>query len=107
MELELKIYDGKKIKKTYTAETFDITFGVLEDILHALDFESMRTGDKKEIAAMVIKCFDQVKPFLLDLFDGVTADEIRHTRMANLAEIFKGVYEYAVKELQIFGEKNR
>lgn len=105
MELKLNIYKGKKIEKTYTAETFDVSFGVLEDVLHALNIDSMKSGDKKELTAMVMNCFNQVKPFLMDLFEGVTADEIRCTRISNLVEIFKGLYDYAVNELGIIGSK--
>lgn len=101
MELKLNIYDGRKVTKIYTCETIDITFGVLEDVLHALNLESLKTGDKKELTAMVMNCFDQVRPFLMDLFDGVTADEIRHTRMSNLVEIFRNLYVYATNELNI------
>lgn len=99
MELTLKIYEGKKVIKTYTAETVDFSFGVVEDILDALDFEHMKTGDKTELATMIIKCSKQLKPFLMDIFDGVTAEEIRNTRMQNLIEIFRGLYQYATAEL--------
>lgn len=104
MELKLKIYNGKKIEKVYTAETVDFSFGVVEDILDALNFESMKTGDKTELATMVIKCSKQLKPFLKDIFEGVTDEEIRNTRMKNLIEIFKGLYDYATQELGAIAE---
>lgn len=97
MQLTLKIYEGKEVIKTYTAETLDFSFGVVEDILDALDFEHM--SNQTEIAVMIVKASKQLKPFLMDIFDGVTADEIRHTRMQNLIEIFRGLYRYATKEL--------
>ena len=97
MQLTLKIYEGKEVIKTYTAETLDFSFGVVEDILDALDFEHM--SNQSEIAVMIVKASKQLKPFLMDIFDGVTADEIRHTRMQNLIEIFRGLYQYATKEL--------
>lgn len=99
MELALKIYNGKEVIKTYTAETVDFSFGVVEDILDALDFESMKTGDKKELAAMVIKCSKQLKPFLRDIFPGVTNEEIRNTHIQNLIEVFRGLYAFATAEL--------
>lgn len=99
MQLTLKIYDKKTVVKTYTAETLDFSFGVVEDILDALDFEHMSNGNNLELAAVIVKCSKQLKPFLMDIFDGVTADEIRHTRMQNLIEIFRGLYQYATKEL--------
>jgi hypothetical protein len=106
MELKLNIYEGRKVAKTYTAESVDLSFGVIEDVLDALDFESMRSGDKVELAGMIVKCKDQIKPFLMDIFDGLTAEEVRHTRTGNLVEVFRGLYEYAVGELGAVGSKN-
>lgn len=106
MELKLNIYDGRKIVKTYIAESVDLSFGVIEDVLDALDFESMKTGDNKEMAKMILKCKDQIKPFLMDIFDGLTADEVRHTRTQNLIDVFRGLYNYAVGELGAVGSKN-
>ena len=31
MDLKLNIYDKKEITKTYTAETYDLMFGTVED----------------------------------------------------------------------------
>lgn len=106
MELKLKIYEGKKVIKTYTAETIDFSFGVVEDILDILDFEHMTT--KSEIGIMVVKASKQLKPFLKDIFDGVTDEEIRHTHVQNLIEVFRGLYHYAETELgaAVGGEKN-
>ena len=106
MELKLHIYEGRKVVKTYTAESVDLSFGVIEDVIDALDFESMKTGDNKEIAKMLIKCKDQIKPFLMDIFDGLTAEEVRHTRTQNLIDVFRGLYNYAVSELGVVGSKN-
>ena len=106
MELKLHIYEGRKIVKTYTTESVDLSFGVIEDVIDALDFESMKTGDNKEMAKMLIKCKDQIKPFLMDIFDGLTAEEVRHARTQNLIDVFRGLYNYAVGELGVVGSKN-
>lgn len=100
MELKLKIYNENTIKKEYTAETIDFSFGIVEDILDALDLESMKTGSKTELALVIIKCSKQLKPFLKDMFPGVTDEEIRNTKIQNLIEIFKGLYQYATNELE-------
>ncbi len=99
MEIKLNIYNGKEVVKVYTAETIDFSFGVIEDILDALDLENMKTGSKTELAGVIIKCSKQLKPFLRDMFPGVTDEEIRNTHIQNLIEVFKGLYEYATKEL--------
>ena len=99
MELTLKIYKGKTVEKEYKAETIDFSFGIIEDVLDALDFENMKTGDKAELAGAIVKASKQIKPFLRDIFDGVTDEEIRRTRVKNLIEIFSGLYQYATEEL--------
>lgn len=99
MEIKLNIYNGNTVEKVYTAETIDFSFGVIEDILDALDLESMKTNSKTELAGIIIKCSKQLKPFLKDMFPGVTDEEIRRTHIQNLIEVFKGLYEYATKEL--------
>lgn len=108
MELTLNIYEGKKVIRQYKAETIDFSFGIVEDILDVLDFDNMETGDNKEIGMMILKSMKQLKPFLKDLFDGVTDEEIRHTRMQNLITVFKGLISYAVQELNTLSgdEKN-
>jgi len=108
MELTLNIYEGKKVVKTYKAQTIDFSYGVVEDVLDALNFENMKTGSNAEIASMVIKCSKQLKPFLMDIFDGLTADEVRHTHIQDIIKVFKDLYRYATSEIaQIAGdEKN-
>lgn len=108
MELTLKIYKGKKVEKEYKTDTIDFSLGVVEDVLNALDLENMQNGNNAEIAAIVIKCSKQLKPFLKDMFDGVTDEELRRARAQNLIGIFKGLFKYATDELgMIIGdEKN-
>ena len=107
MQLTLKIYEGKKVIKEYKAETIDFSFGVVEDVLDILDFDGMKKGDNKEIATMVIKASKQLKPFLKDLFDGVTDEEIRHTRIQNLIEVFRGLFHYATQEMNLLADDEK
>jgi hypothetical protein len=97
MELKLNIYEGKEIIKTYTAETIDFSFGIIEDIMDVLDFENMKS--KNDLALAVAKCTKQLKPFLMDMFAPVTSEEIRKTRIKNIIEIFKQIFDYAQQEL--------
>ena len=99
MEITLKIYNGQTVEKTYTAETIDFSFGVVEDILDALDVESLKSGNKAELGTVILKCSKQLKPFLKDLFPGITDEEIRRTKIQNLIEVFKALFDYAAKEL--------
>lgn len=99
MNLKLNVYDGKTVIKTYTAETLDCEFGIVEDILDALNTDDIKTGSKKEIGFMVIKCMKQLKPFLKDLFYGITDEELRKTKTSEIIDVFKGVFEFATGEI--------
>lgn len=99
MNLKLNVYEGRTIVKTYTAETLDCEFGIIEDILDALNTDDIKSGSKKEIGFMVIKCMKQLKPFLKDLFYPVTDEELRKTKTSDIIDVFKGVFDYATGEI--------
>lgn len=100
MKLELKTKSG-----VYTAETIDITFGTLEDILNALDFDNL--SDTKQVGIAVLKMSKQLKPFIQELFPDASDEDIRSAKTSNLIEIFKGLYQYATQELGKVGEATK
>lgn len=104
MELKLRVYKGKEVIKTYTADTIDCSFGVVEDVLNTLDFENMNTN--AQIGLQVIKASKSLSPFLKDIFEGLTEEELRTVKMSNIVEIFKGLYNYAANELGMIPRKN-
>ena len=97
MELKLPIYDGKQVSKVYTADTITVTFGTVEDLIDALHLDNIRT--EKEIGFAVIGAIRQLKPFLRDIFDGITDDEIRHTQLRDLVTLFSDIMAFAVETL--------
>lgn len=101
MKLTLDIYkeNSQEIEKTYTAETVNFSFGVVEDIINALKVDDLDLSNKSAIALRVIKGISVLKPLLKDIFEGVTDDEIRRTRINNIVDVFKGLYHYAMTEL--------
>lgn len=106
MQLKLNVRTKEGSAKTYTTDTIDFSFGVVEDVLDALNLENL--SDKNQIAIMVVKCSKQLRPFLKEIFEGVTDDELRTVKMSNLVEVFKGLYHYASVELGLLvsDEKN-
>lgn len=100
MKLELRTKS-----RTYTAESLDISFGVLEDILNALDFDNL--GDARQVGVAVLKASKQLKPFIKELFPEATDEDIRSAKTSNLIEIFKGLYVYATEELGKVGEATK
>ena len=111
MELKLDIYDKKEVKKTYTAETYDIMFGTVEDLIDAIDFDKIQSGKNDELIAAVAKAipkaFGLIKPLLKDIFDGLTDDEIKHCRVSDIAKVVVNVIKFAIVQVSVgASEKN-
>ena len=101
----LNIYEKKKIVKTYSADTYDLMFGTLEDIADALKLDELVSGTNAEIAKMatdlIIHSKDQVKDLLKDIFEGISDEEIKKTKVAEIAVVFVDVVKYTIQQLNI------
>ena len=99
MDISLKIYDGKNVVKTYTAETFDCEYGVIADIIDIIDFDAKNSNI--DLAKIILKMSKQLKPFLKQVFPGLTDEEMRHTKIQNIVSVFKSLYSYATEQMLI------
>lgn len=96
-EIKLNIYDRntKELAKTYTVDSIDLMFGTVEDILNVVDIDKL--DDQKALAVMIVKAWGQLKPFLKDIFPGLTDDEIKGVKVNEMIpvflDIFKGIGE--------------
>lgn len=97
MELKLNVYKGREVEKTYTTDTYDLMYGIVEDILGVLDLEKMT--DNLEVAKMVINLMPQIKPFLKDVFEGLTDEELRRTKVKELIAVFVNIVMYSINEI--------
>ena len=100
--IKLNIYkteNGSKIiEKTYTATEFDLMFGTVEDILNL-----MNVGDAKndtdlmlQIAKSVGKCCSQLRPLLMDVFPGVTDEELTRTKVKEIVTVVMTILKNAL-----------
>ena len=103
-DLRLNIYNGKTIEKTYVADEIDIMFGTVEDLLDVIDFDNL--NDEKEVVKVVIKTLNNLKPFLKQIFDGLTDDEIKRTKVKELVPLFVDIVTYTMEELKALMSKN-
>lgn len=104
MELKLNIYNKRQIVKTYTAETYDILFGTVEDLIDVLDLEGLKTGSDVELIQVATKLIisskdDIIKPLLKDIFDGLTDDELKNTKVKELASVFITIVRYSIDQI--------
>ena len=96
-EIKLNIYDRetKELKKTYTTDSIELMFGTVEDILAVVDIEKF--NDEKAVAVMIIKAWKELKPFLKDVFPGITDEDIRGIKINDMIptfmDIFRGISE--------------
>ena len=107
--MKLNIYkkeDGKKvIAKTYEAETYDLMYGTVEDFLNLIDVQNIKiltteTVEENQIlgvAELINNCFGQIAPLLMDVFDGLTSEELRNTKFSEIIEVVKECISYSVK----------
>lgn len=102
-DLKLNIYNGKNVEKTYVAEEIDIMFGTVEDLLDVIDFDNL--NDEKEVVKVVIKTLNNLKPFLKQIFDGLTDDEIKRTKVKELVPLFVDIVKYTMDELRALMSK--
>lgn len=113
MKLTLNIYEGKKIVKTYEANDFTLKTGVCEDIIKEIDIDKLTSNKLDEMAIgievikIVAKSFSKFKPFLQDVFEGLTDDEFRNTSMKEVANIVVQIVQYTVSELFSVGGNSK
>lgn len=100
MELKLNVYKGRQVEKTYTADSYDIMFGTIEDIIGVIDLDAL-TNQKNDadfvraVGGVIVKGFDQLKPLLMDIFPELTEEELRRTRVKELVPLVMDVIKYS------------
>lgn len=105
--MKLNIYEKKKIIKTYETDTYDLMFGTVEDVANAIDIDSLKTGTDVEIIKMVGKLvmtsMDTVKNLLKDIFDGLTDEELKGTKVSEIATVLVDVVKFTIAQLNLGG----
>lgn len=108
--MKLTIYENKKPVKTYTAETYDLMFGTVEDIANAMNLDNLKTGADTEIIGMAAQFIrsnmDTVKDLLKDIFDGLTDEEIKKTKVKEIARVLVDVVKFTITQLKTGDSKN-
>ena len=103
MSLILNIYDPqtKEVAKTYTAETVDIMFGTVEDIIEVIDIENL--NDNKTWLKVIGVSIKKLRPLLKEVFTGLTDDELKYTKVNELIPLFKDIFKFMMNEINGLG----
>ena len=108
--MKLNIYDKKKIVKTYSVDTYDLMWGVVEDVANAIKLDELKTGNQDEIiklvANFVVSGSVTVNYLLKDIFDGITDEELRCVRVSEIVTVLVDVVKFTIAQLGKMTEKN-
>ena len=108
--MKLNIYENKKVVKTYTAETYDLLFGTVEDVAEAVHLDELQTGTDTEIikmiGKMVLNSMGTIKDLLKDIFDGLTDEDLKKVKVSEIAKVLLDVVKYTIIQLNIGEQKN-
>lgn len=102
LKLDVYAYDAETgrtsqtdVAKTVTAETYDLMFGTIEDILGLLDAVG-DTTDNQAIISAVVENWDKLCVLLLDVFPGLTRDDIKHIKVRDVIPVMVQLFTYVV-----------
>lgn len=99
MEMKLNIYRNREIEKTYTAETYDLMFGTVEDIINLIDLDALSNKENSgdfiaAVSNIVVKGFEHFKPLLKDIFVGLTDEELRRVKISEIIPVIMNVIKF-------------
>lgn len=107
MELKLNIYkaDSDEIEKVYTSQDFDLRTGTCEDLIRALDIDSMlkNIDNPGELGKMVLHAvvmnYDKFRPYIFRAFNGLTEEEFARTKFKEVGTLIIRIAVYTVNQL--------
>lgn len=113
MELKLNIYGDKfcrKLEKTVTAEEFELTTGICEDVLDIIKIDlfegglsALSTETQFEIIVGIVKDgLPYFKELLAELFE-ISTEEMRYTKITDIAKIVVQIAKYSFVQLSSLG----
>lgn len=108
--MKLNVYEKKKVVKTYTADSYDLMLGTLEDVANAVKLDNMKTGSKAEILSMAMNLvkdsYSTVVDLMKDVFDGITDEELRKTKVIEIVNVLADIVTVTVRQLNLGFGKN-
>jgi hypothetical protein len=78
--------------------------GTVEDLMQLIDVDSMT--DNLAIVRAVGKSYKKLKPFIKDIFPGVTDDELNRVKVKELIPVFVQVFKSIGDDLDLIKKGN-
>lgn len=118
MELKLNIHKTemcREVEKTATAKDFELSLGVCEDVLDIINIDMFDGGIQSltnealfDLAIPIVKNgFPFFKELLSEVFE-VSSDEIRRTKISEIAKVIVDIVKYSITQLKtLVGSKSK
>lgn len=97
--MKLNIYQGKTIVKTYEIDNYDLTYGVIEDVIEIVDGKDLE--NKSDLINVAIDSFHLLRPLLKEVFDGLTDDELRTVKIRELIVVIVELIKASIANLKM------
>lgn len=107
--MKLRIYkNGREVEKTYQADGYHLTFGVVEDLvglLGSIDWAGSvdDTAGILDILKILPRGIESIKPIVMEVYDGITEEELKRADIGDLIHTFVEVFQYSIGSLQKLG----
>lgn len=98
--MKLNIWKNREIEKTYECDSYHLMYGTLMDLTKALNLKEVAELMGKEydsdkfiqsIANMIYDSMDLINGILIDMFVGLTEEELQRTRIDEIVEVIIGI----------------
>lgn len=118
MELKLNIYNERtcrSINKTVTANDFELSTGVCEDVLDIINIDMFEGGlsalSDESATALVVGIIKNGYPFFIQLIKEIfdlTDEEAKFIKMTELAKVVMDIAKYSFNQLaESLGSKTK
>lgn len=98
-----KDHSPKEIEKTYETEEIHVMYGTLEDIAAVVNCDITEKNNAITIGKTVVQAMPVINDLLLTMFDGLTREELRRTRLEEVISLIIDVTLYTADEMLNIG----
>ena len=112
MELKLNIREGGKVVKTYTTDEATLTVAATEDVLDAVDIDSiieLKDSEKIgiEVLKIAVKKRELFKRLTKEMFPDITDEEYQHASVTEVVGNVIKIVTFAIQELFTVGSDSK
>ena len=99
-KITLEVRGTKEVEaKTYEADGYDLLMGTVEDFIDIIDLDKI--NDNVEVAKMVVKGIDQIRPLIKDVFPELTDEEFRRVAVNDLIQTIILIGRSVIENLNV------